>query len=275
MILVTGANGMLGKDLMKVLPGEVRGADIEEFDITDPQSVERLLLTLRPAVVVNAAAYTDVDGCETNPGAAFMVNGEGVGNLAETCRRIGASLVQVSTDYVFDGTKGAAYLEDDGVAPLSVYGNSKFLGEEKARLSPDHLIVRTQWLYGHGGKNFVQTMLRLGAERDELAVVDDQIGSPTTTLDLSRAIAALISGRCRGTYHAVNSGSCSWCGFARAIFEEAGAKVRVRAITTEELGRPAPRPRYSVLDCGKLARDTGVRLPEWREALKEYLKGRG
>ena len=274
MILVVGAKGMLGQDLMRVLPGDVRGVDIEEIDITSPESVRRVLLTLKPRVVVNCAAYTDVDGCETNVDLAMRVNGEGVGNLAAATREIGALLVQVSTDYVFDGTRGAPYGEDDSVNPLSIYGKSKLLGEEKARENPDHLIVRTQWLYGHGGKNFVETMLRLAGERNEIAVVDDQIGSPTWTVDLSLAISQLLDAGCRGTYHVANQGTCSWFQFAEAIFAEAGVTITVHPQTTAELGRPAPRPLYSVLDCGKLTNDAGLELEEWREALKTYLEKR-
>lgn len=274
MLLVIGAKGMLGQDLMRVLPGDVRGVDIEEVDITSPESVRRLLLTLKPRVVVNCAAYTDVDGCESNPELAMRVNGEAVGHLAAATREIGALLVQVSTDYVFDGTKGIPYLEDDEVNPLSVYGKSKLLGEEMARKNPEHLIVRTQWLYGHGGKNFVETMLRLAGERNEIAVVDDQIGSPTWTVDLSLAISELIDHDCRGTYHAANRGTCSWFEFARAIFDEAGVEMTVRPQTTAELNRPARRPLFSVLDCGQLTQDAGLELEEWREALKSYMEKR-
>ncbi len=274
MILVVGANGMLGRDLMSLLPGELRGVDIGEIDITSPESVRTLLVTLKPEVVVNAAAYTDVDGCETNRGLACAVNGYGVGNLARGSADIGAKLVQISTDYVFDGGKGRPYLEDDPTGPLSVYGQSKLLGEEQARLNPDHLIVRTQWLYGRHGKNFVETMLRLAIERSELSVVDDQIGSPTWTVELSRAIAALINGGCRGTYHGANAGFCSWNEFARAIFHEAGVAVTVKPMTTTELNRPAPRPLYSTLDCGKLTRDTCFTPLGWRQALQGYLSSR-
>jgi dTDP-4-dehydrorhamnose reductase len=271
MILVVGANGMLGRDLLTVLPGELRGVDIGEIDITSPESVRTVLLTLKPDVVVNVAAYTDVDGCETKRDLADAVNGDGVGHLARVSADIGARLVQISTDYVFDGGKGSPYLEDDPTGPLSVYGHSKLLGEQKARLNPDHLIIRTQWLYGLYGKNFVETMLRLATERTELSVVDDQIGSPTWTVDLARAIRALIETGARGTYHAANAGFCSWNDFARAIFAEAGVKITLKPMTTTELNRPAPRPLYSTLDCGKLARDTGFTPPGWREALKSYL----
>jgi len=274
MILVVGAHGMLGRDLMEVLAGEVRGVDIEEIDITSLESVRRMLLTLRPHIVINAAAYTDVDGCETNRELAMQVNGEGVAHLALTCREIGAKLVQLSTDYVFDGSKNQPWLEDDPPNPLSVYGESKLAGELNAAIAADHLIVRTQWLYGLGGKNFVETMLRLAGEKKELAVVDDQIGSPTWTVDLARAIRSLIEKECRGIYHAANSGTCSWNEFARAIFETAGCDVLVKPLTTSELGRPAARPLYSVLNCGKLERDTGFAPQPWRDALSTYLETR-
>lgn len=271
MILVVGAKGMLGQDLMRVLEGEVRGVDMGEIDITSMESVQKVLLTLKPSVVVNAAAYTDVDGCESNHELAMQVNGEGVAHLALLCKDIGATLVQVSTDYVFDGSKGSPYGEDDLPHPLSVYGESKLAGEMNASLARDHLIVRTQWLFGLHGKNFVDTMLRLGKEKRELSVVDDQIGSPTWTMDLALTIKTLLEKGCRGTYHAVNSGSCSWNDFARAIFAESGIGVEVKPMATEELGRPARRPLFSVLDCGKLERDTGLRLESWRDALREYL----
>ena len=271
MILVVGANGMLGRDLMTVLPGELRGVDIGEIDITSPELVRTVMVTLKPEVVVNVAAYTDVDGCETNRDLAFAVNGDGVGHLARASADIGAKLVHISTDYVFDGGKGSPYQEDDSTGPLSVYGQSKLLGEQNARLNPDHLIIRTQWLYGIHGNNFVETMLRLATDRTELSVVDDQIGSPTWTVDLARAIRSLVEAGLRGTYHAANAGFCSWNEFAQAIFTEAGVKIMVKPMTTTELNRPAPRPLYSTLDCGKLTRDTGFTPQGWREALKSYL----
>ncbi|HXC93429.1 MAG TPA: dTDP-4-dehydrorhamnose reductase [Geobacteraceae bacterium] len=271
MILVVGANGMLGHDLMQVLEGDVRGLDLPDIDITSLDSVRRVLLTLKPKVIINSAAYTDVDGCEANIEQAMSINGEGVGLLALTAREIGATLVQISTDYVFDGRKGSPYLEEDPVGPLSIYGESKLAGELNAAMAPEHLIIRTQWLYGIHGKNFVETMLRLASERNALSVVDDQMGSPTWTYDLALAIKALLRKGCRGTYHAANSGFCSWNEFARAIFEEEGLPVTVNGMTTKELNRPANRPLYSTLDCGKLEQDSGFRPQEWREALKKYL----
>jgi dTDP-4-dehydrorhamnose reductase len=267
MILVVGANGMLGRDLTALLGDRGHGIDIAEIDITSPESVLKVIGELKPEVVINCAAYTDVDGCEANIETAMAVNGEGVAYLAMACRDNGALLVQISTDYVFDGGKGTPYVEDDAPCPLSVYGESKLAGEMNAAFSPEHLIVRTQWLYGLHGKNFVETMLRLGAEKDELTVVDDQIGSPTWTVDLARAIIALIDKGCRGIYHAANSEYCSWNGFATAIFEEAGLPVVVKPMTTTELNR-----LYSTLACDKLTADTGFSPPSWRDALLDYLK---
>jgi len=274
MILVVGSKGMLGTDLMQIMAGDVRGVDIEEIDITSFESTRRVLLTLKPRIVINAAAYTDVDGCEANRELAMQVNGEGVAHLAMASLEIGAKLVHVSTDYLFDGKKESPWLEDDPPNPLSVYGESKLAGELNARIVPDHLIVRTQWLYGQSGKNFVETMLRLGQEKKELTVVDDQTGSPTWTVDLGKAIKALIDTGCRGTYHAANAGFCTWNGFARAIFEESGMDVTVQPMTTAELARPAIRPLYSVLDCGKLVHDAGFRPESCWEALRAYLKTR-
>jgi dTDP-4-dehydrorhamnose reductase len=272
MILVVGANGMLGRDMLALIGDAARGVDIDEIDITSLESTERIIRTLKPEIVINCAAYTDVDGCETNVETAMQVNGEGVAHLALATREIGARLVHVSTDYVFDGSKGTPYVEDDAPCPLGVYGESKLAGELNAGFNPDHLIVRTQWLFGLHGKNFVETMLRLAVEKDEIAVVDDQVGSPTWTVDLAQAVLALLKSGHRGIYHAANAGFCSWNGFAQAIFEEAGLPVKIHGMTTDELNRPARRPLYSTLDCSKLEQDAGFRLQPWRSALKTYLQ---
>jgi dTDP-4-dehydrorhamnose reductase len=272
MILVVGANGMLGRDMMALIGDAARGVDIDEIDITSLESTERILRTLKPKTVINCAAYTDVDGCETNVETAMQVNGEGVAHLAMASREIGARLVHVSTDYVFDGGKGSPYVEDDAPCPLGIYGESKLAGELNAAFNPEHLIVRTQWLYGLHGKNFVETMLRLAGEKQELSVVDDQIGSPTWTVDLAHAIMALLRTGQSGIYHAANAGFCSWNEFAKTIFQEAGLPVKVNGMTTEELNRPARRPLYSTLDCSKLEQDAGFRPQPWRAALKAYLQ---
>ena len=274
MILVIGSGGMLGQDLLALLGERGRGVDLPDIDITDMRSVQQVLTALKPRVVVNCAAYTDVDGCETNAETAMQVNAEGVAFLAMITRELGAKLVQISTDYVFDGSKGSPYQEDDLQKPLNVYGESKLAGELNVDINPDNLLVRTQWLYGLHGKNFVETMLKLGQEKTELTVVDDQIGSPTWTMDLARGILALVDKDCRGTYHCANSGHTSWNGFARAIFEESGMSVQVDPMTTEQLNRPARRPLYSTLDCSKLAADTGFIAQPWQEAMKQYLAQR-
>lgn len=272
MILVVGANGMLGCDLIALLGDRGHGVDIADIDITSLESVLKVVGDLKPDVVINCAAYTDVDGCESDSEMAMAVNAEGVAYLAMACMDIGALLVQVSTDYIFDGSKGTPYVEDDAPNPLNVYGESKLAGEMNTAVCPERLIVRTQWLYGVHGKNFVETMLRLGAEKDELTVVDDQIGSPTWTVDLARAIIALIDNGCRGVYHVANSEYCSWNDFAKEIFAEAGLKISVSPMTTTELNRPARRPLYSTLECSKLAAATGFYPQKWRAALREYLK---
>ncbi len=271
MILVVGSKGMLGQDLLALLGERGRGVDLPEIDITDMVSVQKILTALKPKVVVNCAAYTDVDGCETNAETAMQVNAEGVAFLAMITREIGAKLVQISTDYVFDGSKGSPYREDDLQKPLNIYGESKLAGELNVDINPDNLLIRTQWLYGINGKNFVETMLKLAKEKDELSVVDDQIGSPTWTMDLARGIIALIDKDCRDVYHFANSGNTSWNGFAKAIFEESGIPVKLHSMTTEQLNRPARRPLYSTLDCGKLIKDTSFTPQPWREALKQYL----
>jgi len=274
MILVIGSGGMLGQDLLALLGERGRGVDLPDIDITDMRSVQQVLTALKPRVVVNCAAYTDVDGCETNAETAMQVNAEGVAFLAMITRELGAKLVQISTDYVFDGSKGSPYQEDDLQKPLNVYGESKLAGELNVDINPDNLLVRTQWLYGLHGKNFVETMLRLGREKNELTVVNDQIGSPTWTVDLAKGLLALIEKDCRGVYHCTNSGHTSWNGFARAIFEAAGMPVAVVPTTTEQLNRPARRPLYSTLDCSKLAADTGFIAQPWQEAMKQYLAQR-
>lgn len=271
MILVVGANGMLGKDLMALLGNRATGVDIGEIDITSLESVLKVIGQIKPKVVINCAAYTDVDGCETNVTTAVAVNGEGVAHLAIACREVGALLVQISTDYIFDGSKGSPYLEDEQPHPLSIYGESKLAGEMNAAFCPDYLIVRTQWLYGIHGKNFVETMLKLGNEKTELTVVNDQIGSPTWTVDLAKAIIALVDSGKRGIYHAANSGYCSWNDFAKAIFDESAMNITVKPMTTQELNRPAPRPLYSTLDCSKLTAATGFQPQPWHDALKQYL----
>ncbi|MEW6682298.1 MAG: dTDP-4-dehydrorhamnose reductase [Nitrospirota bacterium] len=270
-IFLTGATGQLGIALRHVLRDQDLVAPSEaEADITDASIVARIA-DARPEVVIHAAAYTDVDGAESNPDRAYAVNADGTRNVAQGAAKVGARLVAISTDYVYDGTKTTPYREEDPVAPRSAYGASKLAGEREALLAkPDAVILRTAWLYGEG-KNFVRTILRLASERDELRVVSDQVGSPTAADDLAAAIRSLLDTRAAGIYHAVNSGSCSWHEFAVTILDLAGYNRRVVPIASTELARPAPRPAYSILDCTKLAR-LGIRLRPWQAALADYLR---
>ena len=273
-VLVTGAKGQLGVELLDVFghDHDVVGLDLPEWDITKPDGA-RAITDARPVWVVHAAAWTDVDGCERDPERAYLVNGEGTRRVAEACRTVGAGMVYLSTDYVFDGQKGAPYLETDLVAPASNYARSKVAGEEAVRaLAPRWAVVRTAWLFGVSGKNFVKTIVEKGATGGPLRVVDDQVGSPTYARDLAGAIEQLVSRELTGTYHVTNAGSCSWYAFARAILKEAGlAHVPVAPMTTAELGRPAPRPAFSVL-ANHAWSAAGLRpLRPWPDALAAML----
>jgi dTDP-4-dehydrorhamnose reductase len=277
-ILVIGAKGMLGRDLMGVLLSslpndEVIGWDIEEIDIQKEEDTVFKIEKLRPDIMVHIAAYTDVDGCELNEEKAFAVNAEGTKHVALTASRCQAKMVYLSTDYVFDGNKREPYLESDSPHPLNVYGRSKWKGEQYVQeLVKDPLIVRTEWLFGRYGKNFVTSILRQAGEKRVLSIVNDQIGSPTYTVDLAKAISALIQFDASGIFHVANSDLCTWYTFGQAILKLSGMdKVRVIPIYSKELGRPAIRPSYSVLNCQKLKKKTGLTLRPWSEALKEYL----
>ncbi len=273
-----GAKGMLGKDLMGVLLSslpndEVIGWDIEEIDIQKEEDTVFKIEKLRPNIMVHIAAYTDVDGCELNEEKAFAVNAEGTKHVALTASRCQAKMVYLSTDYVFDGNKREPYLESDSPHPLNVYGRSKWKGEQYVQeLVKDPLIVRTQWLFGRYGKNFVTSILRQAGEKRVLSIVNDQIGSPTYTVDLAKAISALIQFDASGIFHVANSDLCTWYTFGQAILKLSGMdKVKVIPISSKEFGRPAIRPSYSVLNCQKLKKKTGLTLRPWSEALKEYL----
>jgi dTDP-4-dehydrorhamnose reductase len=278
-VLVTGAGGQLGLDLLDAFADhEVTGLTRAELDVTDEAAVADAVAALRPSIVVNAAAATDVDGCEADPLRAHRANALAPWWLARACERSGATLVTFSTDYVFDGSApvgpGGAprgYVEGDRVAPLSVYGRSKAAGEQLVRETlGHHHIVRTAWVSGARGRNFVRTMLRLADEGAPVRVVDDQVGSPTTTRDLARAVRALaVSGR-HGTVHLVNEGSCSWFELAEAIFAESGRDVALTAQPSSAIARPAPRPAWSVLDTTH-ATTLGFGLPHWRDGLVRLL----
>jgi dTDP-4-dehydrorhamnose reductase len=277
-VLVLGAKGMLGRDLMEVLrsslPGdEVVGWDIEEIDIREGEEAVTKVGKVRPEIVIHIAAYTDVDGCELSKEKAFSVNGEGTKHVALAASKCSAKMVYLSTDYVFDGEKREPYVESDVPHPLNVYGRSKLKGEQYVQtLVKDFLIIRTQWLYGPFGKNFVSSILRQAREKSALSIVDDQMGSPTYTVDLSQAISALLQFDARGIFHVANSGPCTWYTLGQTILELLGVnRVRVVPISSGEIGRPAARPSYSVLGCQKLKEETGLTMRPWSEALKDYL----
>ena len=269
---------MLGKDLVEVLRSsfrsdEVFGWDVDEIDITEENTTVAKIASLQPGIVINVAAYTDVDGCELHQEKAFAINAEGMKHVALGAGRCGAKVVYLSTDYIFDGKKGKPYLEDDPPHPVNVYGRSKLKGEQYVQeLVKDALMVRTQWLYGKYGNNFVAAILRQAKEKEVLSIVNDQIGSPTYTVDLSQAISLLIQRDARGIFHVANSDFCTWYDYAQRILELLGLKkIKVIPISSKELDRPAPRPSYSVLDTQKLKRETGMTLRPWFEALKDYL----
>lgn len=274
--MVLGANGMLGRDLMELLSPEweLTGADIGEVDVTNRDATAAYVRALEPDVVINAAARTDVDGCERDPEGAFAVNARGAAHVASACGGIGSRMIHVGTDYVFDGLKGGPYAETDRPNPQSVYGKSKLAGERAVEETlRDYLIVRTSWLFGAKGKNFVDTILKAASQRRVLEVVGDQHGSPTYTRDLAAAIGRLLAVDCRGIVNVTNSGVCSWCEYARAILEIAGVGgVAVSEITSERLARPAPRPPFSALDGSRYAELTGAPLRHWREAVGEYIR---
>ena len=276
-IFLTGANGQLGRELQKRLTGtDFMATDLPEMDITDVETVSAMIGDYKPDVVIHCAAYTQVDAAEEKMDLAWRINVIGAQNVAMACRSVNASMVYISTDYVFDGKLGRFYTEFDAVNPLGVYGKSKYAGEVLARQANERLyVLRTAWLYGEG-PNFVRTMLKLGQEQDELQVVNDQYGCPTSTVDLAEAVLRIIGTGRYGTYHVVGSGVTTWHGFARKVFELSGnTRVRVMPVTTEQFVRPAPRPAYSPLDTRLLRLALGWSPRPWEEALTEYLQCEG
>ncbi len=277
-IIITGAQGQLGQELKEVLfkesKNEVIGLGHQELDVTKLDELKQAAQNNLPEVIVHAAANTNVDQCELDQDSAYLVNALGTRNVAVVASMVGAKLVYLSTDYVFSGKLGRPYIEFDEPDPLNVYGRSKLAGERfVASLCFRYFIIRTSWLYGSHGKNFVQTMLNLGREKDEIAVVNDQVGSPTYTKDLANFISGIIKTELYGIYHASNKGECSWFDFAQEIFNLAGLKhIKVRPVTSKEINRPAPRPAYSVLDnyCLRLSDLPGLR--PWPEALADFLR---
>ncbi|NOZ22852.1 MAG: dTDP-4-dehydrorhamnose reductase [Planctomycetes bacterium] len=281
-ILVTGALGMLGAELVRFLKTQPTVTGIVQRDIDDlPIEQEKVVVPevkeIAPDLLINCAAYTDVDGCESKHALAVAANAAGPGNLAKAVSACGARLIHISTDFVFDGKKTAPYTEEDAPNPLSVYGRSKLEGERLiAEHCGDYAILRTAWLYGEHGKNFVDTITRLGREKEELKVVSDEIGSPTWTHDLVEAIWAVVTHpACTGVFHASNSGHCSRFEQAQRIVGLTGGTAVVRPTTAEEYGLPAPRPSSVILDTTKLTRATGYRMRNWEVAMGEYLAKAG
>ena len=274
-VFVTGWTGLLGSALVPMLKTkhDVQGMDIQDADICDRDYLRDRLNAFEAELVIHLAAMTAVDGCEANKDLAFRVNAEGSRVVAEETKHIGAKIVSISTDYVFDGEKGQPYDENDAVAPLNVYGESKLAGErEIEKVSDRWVVVRSAWLYGPGGGNFVDTILGLLETRDTVSVVNDQIGSPTSSADLARALTQLIETAAVGTYHLANRESASWHDLAQAAAGLAGLDpARVETTSTQQLNRPAPRPRYSVLDTGRASRDHGISLRSWSDALLDYI----
>ncbi len=281
-LLVTGAAGMLAHDVLRVAAQgghELLAIDLPELDITDPDAVGTYFERHRPDAAINCAAWTDVDGAETNIAGAQAVNATGAGNLARAAAAGGAALLHLSTDYVFDGqapldAKGSprAYVESDPTGPTSVYGESKLAGErEVLAASPRHTVVRSAWLFGVNGRNFVDTMLRLAGEREAVQVVDDQVGCPTWTGHLAPALLGLLEREVCGLVHLAGSGAVSWNGFAREIFRQAEVPCAVEPATSAQMARPAPRPAYSVLAS---ERSEVLPMPDWRDGLAGYLAAR-
>ena len=267
-ILVTGANGMLGQDLCPILEDEdfdVIETDIDTLDITNNKSIDEVFEKYQPDFVIHCAAYTNVDKAEDEKELAFKINAEGTENLAKACKKLDIPILYISTDYVFDGSKKGKYLPDDKTNPINVYGASKLAGEQAVQQNEKHYITRTSWLYGHHGKNFVETMLSL-KDKEELKVVDDQIGCPTWTVELANGIVKIITEKLPyGIYHVCGSGHTSWFGFAQKIFELYGANVNLKPCTTDEFPRKAKRPKNSIMENNRICR-------KWETALKDYME---
>jgi dTDP-4-dehydrorhamnose reductase len=274
-LLVTGAAGMLGQDVAQAArraEHEVSALARADLDVSDAAAVERVFAAERPEAVLNCAAWTDVDGAEEHEKAAAAVNAAGAGHVARAAAAIGAGLVHVSTDYVFDGSKPEPYVESDPTGPLSAYGRTKLAGERQvAAAGGRHAVVRSSWLFGVGGRNFVATMLAVAAERNEVRVVRDQVGCPTWTGHLAPVLVGLATGGAEGVFHVAGAGAASWHALAVEAFRLAGTDCRVEPATTDEFPRPAPRPANSVL---VTERSDGARLPPWQEGLASYLAER-
>lgn len=274
-VFVTGVKGQLGYDVVKELEKrgmEAVGVDIEEMDITDEASVDRVIKAAAPDAVIHCAAYTAVDAAEENEELCRKVNADGPRNIAKVCKELDIKMIQISTDYVFDGSGERPWEPDDVCGPKSVYGQTKYEGELAVQeLLDKYFIVRIAWVFGINGKNFVKTMLGLAEKYDSLRVVNDQFGSPTYTYDLAKLLVDMVQTEKYGVYHATNEGICSWYDFACAIFKEAGIEMNVQPVTSEEYGAKANRPANSRMSKEKLVENGFEKLPTWQDALSRYV----
>lgn len=275
-VLVTGVKGQLGHDVVRELEKrgmEAVGVDIEEMDITDAASVDRVIRAAAPDAVIHCAAYTAVDAAEENEAVCRKVNADGPRNIAQVCRELDIRMLYISTDYVFDGQGDHIWEPEDACAPKSVYGQTKYEGELAVQeLLDKFFIVRIAWAFGRNGNNFVKTMLRLAETHDTITVVNDQFGSPTYTYDLARLLVDMVQTEKYGVYHATNEGFCSWYDFACAIFREAGVNVKVVPVTSAEYGAKANRPMNSRMSKEKLTENGFERLPSWEDALRRFME---
>ncbi len=274
-VLVTGVKGQLGYDVVKELTGrkiEAIGVDIDEMDITDAASVDKVIKEIAPDAVIHCAAYTAVDAAEDNEELCRKVNADGPRNIAKVCKELDIKMIQISTDYVFNGEGERPWAPEDAAEPQSVYGQTKYEGEQAVQeILEKYFIVRIAWVFGINGKNFVKTMLNLAKTRDTLTVVNDQFGSPTYTYDLAKLLADMVQSEKYGIYHATNEGICSWYDFACAIFKEAGIEMNVLPVTSSEYAAKAKRPANSRMSKDKLEEMGFDRLPTWQDALKRYI----
>ncbi|TVX89399.1 dTDP-4-dehydrorhamnose reductase [Paenibacillus agilis] len=274
-VLVTGADGQLGQDVVELFLGhghDVVACNRTKLDITKQEQCQQVLIEKRPDVVIHCAAYTAVDQAETDIDQAYLVNAVGTRNVAVAAELIGAKIVYISTDYVFDGCGNKPYHEYDNTNPQGIYGKSKRAGEVLVQtLSSRYFIVRTSWVFGQYGTNFVKTMMKLGLEREQLSIVHDQIGSPTYTVDLAEFLLNLVVTERYGIYHASNSGVCSWYEFAEEIMRRSNIDIELIPCTTEQFPRPAPRPQYSVMEPLSIRTNGFETLPHWKDALKRFI----
>lgn len=275
-VAITGANGQLGQELVRCFKGlnyTIYPLGKEDLDVTNHDQVDRIIQKIQPDIIIHCAAFTNVDQSERYTDQAFLVNGIGTRNIAVASNKVDAKLVYLSTNYVFDGKKSGPYSEYDSPNPAGIYGKSKLAGEQYVRdFTSKFFIVRTSWLFGGNGKNFVTTMQDLAKKRERLSVVDDQIGNPTYTFDLARQILNLISTEKYGIYHVSNSGLCSWYELAKEIFERSNISIDVFAVTTEDYNAPAPRPKNSAMEPVNLRLNNFYAMRNWKEALQDYIE---